>query len=86
MGLKNKEYINYIESLINIFTVEQGQIKILLFRKKVDPYKGYWELPSDIVRNDVTIEDTGYGFRVVVENMPENTGGGCGGGCSGCGH
>ncbi|MBP3916488.1 MAG: Fe-S cluster assembly protein HesB [Clostridium sp.] len=24
---------------------------------------------------DVTIEDTGYGFRVVVENMPE---GGCG--------
>ena len=35
---------------------------------------------------DVTIEDTGYGFRVVVENMPENTGGGCGGGCSGCGH
>lgn len=58
MGLKNKEYINYIESLINIFTVEQGQIKILLFRKKVDPYKGYWALPSDIVRNDVTIEDT----------------------------
>lgn len=35
---------------------------------------------------DITIEDTGYGFRVVVENMPENTGGGCGGGCSGCGH
>ena len=34
---------------------------------------------------DVTIEDTGYGFRVIVANMPENTGGGCGGGCSGCG-
>ena len=32
---------------------------------------------------DVTIEDTGYGFRIVVENMPEG-GGGCGGGCSGC--
>ena len=32
---------------------------------------------------DVTIEDTGYGFRVVVENMPEGGGGfiGCGGGC-----
>ena len=35
---------------------------------------------------DVIIEDTGYGFRVVVENMPENTSSGCGGGCSGCGH
>lgn len=35
---------------------------------------------------DVTIEDTGYGFRVVVANMPQSTGGGCGGGCSGCGH
>ena len=34
---------------------------------------------------DVTIEDTGYGFRVVVANMPQ-TSGGCGGGCSGCGH
>ena len=32
---------------------------------------------------DVTIEDTGYGFRIAVENMPEG-GGGCGGGCSGC--
>ena len=31
-------------------------------------------------------EDTGYGFRVVVANMPKSTGGGCGGGCSGCGH
>ena len=34
---------------------------------------------------DVTIEDTGYGFRVVVANMPQSAGG-CGGGCSGCGH
>lgn len=58
MGLKNKEYVNYIESVINIFTVEQGKIKILLFRKKTEPYKGYWELPGDIARNSVTIEDT----------------------------
>ena len=58
MGLRNKEYINYIEPLINIFTVEQGQIKILLFRKKIEPYKGYWALPGDIAKNNVTIEDT----------------------------
>lgn len=58
MGLKNKEYINYIETVINIFTVEQGKIKVLLFRKKNEPYKGYWELPGDIAKNNVTIEDT----------------------------
>lgn len=33
---------------------------------------------------DMTINDTGFGFRVA----PENSGDGdsCGGGCSGCGH
>lgn len=58
MSLKNKEYVNYIESVVNIFTVEQGQIKILLLRKKTEPYKGYWILPNDMVKSDTTIEDT----------------------------
>ncbi len=31
---------------------------------------------------DITIIDTGYGFRVTPENMKDD---GCGGGCSGCG-
>ena len=31
---------------------------------------------------DITIQDTGYGFRVIPENMKDD---GCGGGCSGCG-
>ena len=34
---------------------------------------------------DIVIEDTGFGFRVIPENM-KNDEGGCGGGCSGCGH
>ena len=34
---------------------------------------------------DIVIEDTGYGFRVIPENM-QNDDSGCGGGCSGCGH
>lgn len=58
MSLRSKEYINYIESLVNIFTVEQGQIKILLIRKKTEPYKGYWTLPCDMVKSDTTIENT----------------------------
>ncbi|GAA3663559.1 Fe-S cluster assembly protein HesB [Asaccharospora irregularis] len=32
---------------------------------------------------DIVIEDTGFGFRVVPENMKDQ--GGCDGGCSGCG-
>ena len=34
---------------------------------------------------DIVIEDTGYGFRVIPENI-KNDEGACGGGCSGCGH
>lgn len=34
---------------------------------------------------DISIIDTGYGFRVVPDNM-NNDDAGCGGGCSGCGH
>ncbi len=34
---------------------------------------------------DITIQDTGYGFRVMPSNMKDDEGG-CGGGCSGCGH
>ncbi|MGL5315156.1 MAG: hypothetical protein ACRC92_18015 [Peptostreptococcaceae bacterium] len=32
---------------------------------------------------DITIVDTGYGFRVIPANMDGDSG--CGGGCSGCG-
>lgn len=33
---------------------------------------------------DMTINDTGFGFRVAPENIGD--GDSCGGGCSGCGH
>lgn len=34
---------------------------------------------------DITIQDTGFGFKIVPSKM-DNDEGGCGGGCSGCGH
>lgn len=58
MASKVKECINYVEALINVFTVEQGKIKILLFRKKTEPYKGYWMLPGDMVKSGDTLENT----------------------------
>ena len=52
-----KLYNNILETLVSIFTVTDGEIKVLLFRKKTEPYKGYWILPGEFVKNDETLED-----------------------------
>ena len=46
-----------VETLIGIFTIDKGKIKILLMRKKDNPYKGYWILPGSILSVDETLED-----------------------------
>lgn len=46
-----------LETLINIFTVEKGKLKILLVRKKDEPYKGYWTLPNKLITNEETLQD-----------------------------
>lgn len=53
-------YMNSVvlEVLANIFTIENGEFKILLVRKKREPYKGYWILPGGIVTKDKTLEET----------------------------
>lgn len=51
------QYKMVLETLVNIFTVDSGNLKVLLMRKKTNPYKGYWILPSNIVSNDETVED-----------------------------
>jgi 8-oxo-dGTP diphosphatase len=53
---KIKEDSFILESLINIFTVEKGILKILLERKKEDPYKGYWILPNETLKKETTLE------------------------------
>ena len=45
------------ETLISIFTVDSGVVKILLSRKKTEPYKGYWTLIGKKLGNDETLED-----------------------------
>lgn len=50
-------YRNVIESLMCLFTAEDGVVKVLLTRKKNDPYKGYWCLPNETVSVDETIEE-----------------------------
>lgn len=56
--MSKKEDSFILESLINIFTVEKGKLKILLERKKEDPYKGYWILPNETLKKDTTLEVT----------------------------
>lgn len=48
---------NVVETLINLFTVYDGQINILLFHKKDEPYKGYWMLPTSIVKDNETLDE-----------------------------
>ena len=52
-----EQYKMIIETLTNIFTVEKGNLKVLLLKKQTDPYRGYWILPANIVSNEETIEE-----------------------------
>ena len=56
--MSKKEDSFILESLINIFTVEKGMLKVLLERKKEDPYKGYWILPKEFLKKESTLETT----------------------------
>lgn len=47
---------HYLQILIGIFTIDKGKIKVLLTKKKEEPYKGYWILPSSLLDNE-TLED-----------------------------
>lgn len=55
--VERDEYRLVLETLVNIFTVEKGNLKVLLMKKPNNPYKGYWVIPSSILSNNETIED-----------------------------
>lgn len=57
-----------IETLAPIFTIEDSVFKILLVRKKTEPYKGYWILPGGIVNDNKTINEC------ISENVLEQAG------------
>lgn len=46
-----------IETIASIFTIEKGELKILLEKRKVEPFKGYWELPRRFFEDDMTLEE-----------------------------
>lgn len=48
---------NTVETLINLFTVQDGKMCILLTHKNSDPYKGYWVLPTAFISENESIDD-----------------------------
>ena len=64
----NSSFNNKIEVLVNLFTFDNGEIKILLFKKIDEPFKGYWMLPSNLMLNNETLDSC------VEETLRERTG------------
>lgn len=52
-----KDYNMQLESLVTIFTASDEKLKVLLIKNETEPYKGYWVLPGDRVKNTETVED-----------------------------
>ena len=46
-----------VEAVGCLFTAIDGNVKILLMRKKTQPYKDYWILPSDKLNKELTLEE-----------------------------
>jgi 8-oxo-dGTP diphosphatase len=57
MSTFTKENSINAETMISIFTVDKGFLKVLLLKNKQDPYKGYWILPGSPLKNNETVED-----------------------------
>lgn len=57
---------NIIESLLIIYTADEGKLKILLRKKENEPYKGYWVIPSEKLTDEISLEDNP---KVVFKNI-----------------
>ena len=44
-----------IENLLLIYSSDEGNLKILLKKKEEEPYKGYWILPSTMLKQEDTL-------------------------------
>ena len=57
MELSNKLYKNIgVHVITTLFTVDKGDVKILLVKRTNEPYKDYWALPGGAMYNNETLE------------------------------
>lgn len=58
MKVENKLYKNQgIHVISSIFTVDNGKVKVLLLKRRNEPYKDYWALVGGALYNNESIED-----------------------------
>lgn len=58
MELNNKLYQNIgIHLITTLFTVEKGEVKVLLIKRTNEPFKNYWALPGGAMYNNETLEE-----------------------------
>ena len=58
MELKNSLYKNIgIHVITTLFTVEKGDVKVLLIKRTNNPFNGYWALPSGALYNNELLVD-----------------------------
>lgn len=57
MEINNPKYKNQgIHVITTIFTVDKGELKVLLIRRKNNPYQGFWALTGGALYNDEDLE------------------------------
>lgn len=74
MEVKNKLYENQgIHVITSLFTVEQGIVKVLLIKRKNEPFYGSWVLTGGALYNNETLEEGAYRElkeKSGIENVP----------------
>jgi 8-oxo-dGTP diphosphatase len=53
---------------IVVFTIQNEELKVLLVKRKIDPYKNSWAIPGGFVKIDESLEDA------AVRELKEETG------------
>lgn len=53
----DNRYINQIEVIVNLFTLDKNRLKVFLVKRDYEPLKGYWMLPNNLLMTSETIED-----------------------------
>ena len=68
--MENSSY-NLLETLLLIYSVDEGKLKIYLKKKQDEPYKGYWTLPSAPLDTQTTIEENAHKIYKSMTNLDE---------------
>lgn len=69
MEVKNSLYLNQgIHVISSIFTVEKGIVKVLLIKRKNNPYQGQWALPGGALYNNENLDEG------ILREIKEKTG------------